>query len=154
MATIGRLVKTHCKNGYEFTPENTRSRKTGRVCKECQKLRCRKYAKERPELLKALRVSTKQMYRERKAQLVAYKGGSCTDCGGVFPPCCFHFDHRDPKEKIAGIAQLMHRPEEEIKAEADKCDLVCANCHAIRTFNNEAIGEKISLAKRGNFNGI
>ncbi len=142
-------MKTHCKNGHEFTPENTRVGKAGRVCKECQKLRCRKFAKENPKALKALRQSTRELYRERKAQIVAYKGSVCTDCGGIFPACCYHFDHRVPEEKAAGIAQLMHRPMEEIKAEADKCDLVCANCHAIRTFGNEEVAKKISLAKIG-----
>lgn len=143
-------MKTHCKNGHELTLENVRYRKdTGRVCKACQKLRCRKFAKENPKALKALRQTTRELYRERKAQLVVYKGSACTDCGGTFPTCCYHFDHRTPEEKTAGIAQMMHRPIEEIKAEADKCDLVCANCHAIRTFGNEEVARKISLAKIG-----
>jgi HNH endonuclease len=39
--------KTHCKNGHEFTPENTYIRKYGvstggRCCKECWKIRNRK----------------------------------------------------------------------------------------------------------------
>jgi formate-dependent nitrite reductase cytochrome c552 subunit len=33
----------------------------------------------------------------------------------------------------------------EVKATLiDKCDLVCANCHAIRTFDSEIIAKKIS----------
>jgi hypothetical protein len=39
--------KTHCKHGHEFTPENTiwsRSR-SGRDCRECQKLRSLKWQK-------------------------------------------------------------------------------------------------------------
>jgi hypothetical protein len=87
--------------------------------------------------------------REKKAQLVAYKDGKCLDCSGAFPPCVYHFDHRKPLDKIAGIAQMMHRPIEEVKIEADKCDLVCANCHAIRTYGNELVGKKISAAKLG-----
>lgn len=146
-------MKTHCKSGHEFTTENTRVGKSGRVCKECQKLRCRKFAKENPKALKALRQNTKQVYRETKAQLVYYKGGVCKDCKGIFPSCCYHFDHREPCNKTAGIAQLMHRPVEEIKAEADKCDLVCANCHAIRTFGNEEVARKISLSKVGKYKG-
>ena len=42
--------------------------------------------------------------REKKAKLVAYKGGKCLDCGGVFPNCCFTFDHRDPFEKSFTIS--------------------------------------------------
>ncbi len=29
--------KTHCKNGHEFSPENTYLKKSGRECKTCQK---------------------------------------------------------------------------------------------------------------------
>jgi hypothetical protein len=142
---------THCKNGHELTPENVRAgdSQTGRVCKTCQMLRCREYVKNKPEMLRKRVEKNKAMMREKKAQLVAYKGGVCLDCGGVFPTCCYHFDHREPAQKTAGIAQLMHRPIEEVKLEADKCDLVCANCHAVRTFGNEQVGLKISLTKTG-----
>ena len=30
-------VKTHCKNGHEFTPENTRLHSTGRYCRACSR---------------------------------------------------------------------------------------------------------------------
>lgn len=58
----------------------------------------------------------------------------CVDCGGKFPPCVFHFDHvpeRGPK--LFNIANC-DRAIEDVKAEIAKCDIVCANCHAIRTW--------------------
>jgi hypothetical protein len=76
------------------------------------------------------------IYTEKKAQLVAYKGGKCHDCGGVFPQCCFDFDHRDCFEKSFAISYKMTAPIAELMVEADKCDLVCANCHRIRTAND------------------
>lgn len=33
--TAANARKTHCKNGHEFTPENTHTRKTGRACRAC-----------------------------------------------------------------------------------------------------------------------
>ena len=145
-----------CRNGHEFTPENTGIRKNARnpelnirVCKECQKLRCRKYCAEYPEKRKGRVSKYKASMRDKKDSLVEYKGGKCVDCGGTFPSCCYHFDHRDPSQKTSGIAQMMHRPIEEMKTEADKCDLVCANCHAIRTFNNPEVGQKISTGRQG-----
>ena len=72
-----------------------------------------------------------QIARERKALLIEYKGGMCKDCGGVFPACCYDFDHlRDKEFEIGGN---LGRRIETLKIEADKCDLVCANCHRIRT---------------------
>lgn len=90
-------------------------------------------------------------HRYRKAQLVAYKGGRCYDCGQVFPQCCFDFDHRNPKNKCFNIGEQGARgtPLPELMVEADKCDLVCANCHRIRTYGNPDISEKISAGLRG-----
>ena len=87
--------------------------------------------------------------QEKKQQLVAYKGGKCFDCGGTFPQCCFHFDHRNPWQKSFGISREIDKPIAELMIEADKCDLVCANCHAIRTAGNPVIVAKISAAMKG-----
>ncbi len=145
------MKATHCKNGHEFNIDNTYNipGTNRRACRVCRKLACRQYVLENGESRRTRVLSNKQMMREKKAQLVEYKGGTCVDCGGIFPACCYHFDHRNPLEKSRGIAQMMHRPIEEVKSEADKCDLVCANCHAIRTYGNASVGRKISESKLG-----
>ena len=73
-------------------------------------------------------------YRTIKAEWVEYKGGKCQDCGGVFPSCVFQFHHRDPKEKSFTIGSGAHKAYDVVKAEIDKCDLLCANCHFIREY--------------------
>ena len=59
----------------------------------------------------------------------------CMDCRGRFEPHQMDFDHRDPSQKsfnvTAGRAMLMATAK--VLAEAAKCDIVCANCHRIRT---------------------
>lgn len=59
----------------------------------------------------------------------------CMDCGGIFPPYVMDFDHRDPKTKLfnlgAGKSLLKNRAL--LEAEVAKCDIVCVNCHRIRT---------------------
>jgi hypothetical protein len=58
----------------------------------------------------------------------------CVDCGGKFPPCVYHFDHvpeRGPKLFNLGSGDYSI---ETVQAEIAKCDIVCANCHAIRTW--------------------
>jgi hypothetical protein len=59
----------------------------------------------------------------------------CADCGGRFEPHQMDFDHRDPSTKeftlMSSRAGLM--PLERLVAEAAKCDVVCANCHAVRS---------------------
>jgi hypothetical protein len=54
------------------------------------------------------------------------------DCGGKFPPEAMDFDHvRGSKRyNIGGNEQLNYAT---LQVEMDKCDVVCANCHRIRT---------------------
>jgi predicted HNH restriction endonuclease len=41
-----------------------------------------------------------------------------------------HFHHRDPTQKDPEWKTLKFKALAEMKRELDKCDLVCANCHA------------------------
>lgn len=91
----------------------------------------------------------KEIRDKKKAELIAYKGGMCHDCGGIFRRVCYSFDHRDPSAKSFGICDGMSKPMSELMAEVDKCDLVCHNCHAIRTEGDPRIAEKISAKGKG-----
>jgi len=62
--------------------------------------------------------------------LVEYKGGICILCGysGYFG--AFDLHHTHGTDKAFGIsAGGITRSWDKMKAEADKCVLVCANCH-------------------------
>lgn len=72
---------------------------------------------------------------DKKKKIVAeLKNGPCMDCGQLYPSYVMHFDHRDPEHKFKSISQIMSHGIKTILAEIQKCDLVCANCHAIRTY--------------------
>ena len=61
------------------------------------------------------------------------KRGPCTDCGVWFPPYVKDFDHVRGK-KVANLARLRTiRALAKILAEVKKCEVVCANCHRLRT---------------------
>jgi hypothetical protein len=64
-----------------------------------------------------------------------FKDVPCTDCGVKYPPYVMDFDHLPEYIKSAGVPRLvnMRRPKSVIKAEIDKCEVVCANCHRLRT---------------------
>jgi hypothetical protein len=67
--------------------------------------------------------------------IAAKEGKACTDCGGVFHQAAMEFDHipeRGPKLFNLGQSD---RSVEAVKTEIAKCDIVCANCHRIRTWN-------------------
>jgi hypothetical protein len=59
----------------------------------------------------------------------------CTDCDRYFPSQAMDFDHVRG-EKLHEISTLMRNrsPIEKLLTELDKCDLVCVNCHRIRTY--------------------
>lgn len=72
-----------------------------------------------------------------KAWMMELKSRPCADCGGNFDVCCMDFDHRVGTVKSYNVGSMFahHYSRELIQAELDKCDLVCANCHRIRTRN-------------------
>jgi hypothetical protein len=75
-------------------------------------------------------VATKR--RKNKTFLVARAGGKCTQCGYDACMRALHFHHRDPSEKEFGLSNTgLTYSLERITQEADKCDLLCSNCHAL-----------------------
>jgi hypothetical protein len=61
---------------------------------------------------------------------IAYKGGACEQCGYGRRIDAFDFHHRDPAEKDFTMSDGgLTRSWEKVKAELDKCALLCANCH-------------------------
>ena len=78
------------------------------------------------------RKQNRRTRERRKAFLESLKLRPCTDCNHNFPYYVMQFDHvRGTKEISFGRANR-HFSEEQILLEASKCDVVCANCHAIR----------------------
>jgi transposase len=69
--------------------------------------------------------------RRIKATLVAEAGGACVLCGYDEAPAALHFHHLEPSEKAFSLAAHgVSRSLERARAEAAKCVLLCANCHA------------------------
>lgn len=62
----------------------------------------------------------------------------CTDCGRLYPYFVMDFDHVPGRgEKIGDLSRMVSGTYswESILLEIKKCDVVCANCHRIRTFD-------------------
>jgi hypothetical protein len=68
----------------------------------------------------------------RRAYVATLKALPCTDCGGRFPPECMDFDHV-VGEKVQDISKMLLWRTDRLHDELAKCELVCANCHRIRT---------------------
>lgn len=80
----------------------------------------------------------KQADRERKLkikrEIQRLKDAPCTDCGNKYPYWVMQFDHVRGV-KVGDISRLVaNRQLKKALEEIKKCDLVCANCHADRTY--------------------
>jgi hypothetical protein len=66
----------------------------------------------------------------------SFKCKPCVDCGKTYHPVQMDFDHRPGTVKLFTIgATNSSRSFDAVRAEIAKCDVVCANCHRIRTWN-------------------
>lgn len=75
------------------------------------------------EAVKRRRKKLREMARE-------YKGGKCAVCGYKKCQRALSFHHKNPNQKDFGLSvRGLTRSWEKIKAEIDKCILLCANCH-------------------------
>ena len=59
----------------------------------------------------------------------------CADCNQMYETCVMEFDHCNPDEKEFAVSNLLYyrRAKEKLLTEITKCEIVCANCHRLRT---------------------
>jgi len=78
------------------------------------------------------RTASVSAWRRRvKRKLIERAGGCCVLCGYDRHPAALHFHHLDPSTKSFVLSrQGVTRSFGEAAAEADKCVLLCGNCHA------------------------
>ena len=102
------------------------------ICKSCRKVLDHDLYERR----RGTRTPSRTWERGRAAWLLSLKAGRpCTDCGRVYPPQVMQWDHLPGNQKLGNIStDLRGRHREQILDEIAKCELGCANCHAIRTF--------------------
>lgn len=70
--------------------------------------------------------------KRRKGQLLDLLGNKCSRCGYDKYSGALHFHHKDPKNKSFELSkkEVSHHTMAQLKEEALKCELLCANCHA------------------------
>lgn len=103
--------------GKHFIPKTT-SAKRRKYCYDCS-----------PEGDRAKQ--TTYLRRAMKKEAVKRKGGKCEICGYSKNIAALQFHHLNSQEKDFGLAQNgVTHSWENYWQEAQKCILVCANCHA------------------------
>jgi hypothetical protein len=103
-------------------------------CKACRKVYDRAYHAATHEL----RLVQKRAWKGEDRVGRALKDAPCSDCGRIFHPAAMPWDHRSGTTKLFDVSDGLPRySREAILAEIAKCDLVCANCHAVRTYERQ-----------------
>lgn len=93
------------------------------------------YLKNKPEILKRLRdriVEKLQLMREAKSK-------PCSDCGKRYDYWIMQFDHVRGKKRFNIGQGLYSVGLKSLVEEISKCDVVCSNCHADRTYKRKFI---------------
>ena len=136
----GKKLCTSCLEMVPVEQFNTRGKKSHLLQSHCRKCQTSNH-KDRFELLspeeKALHYALRYQYaRDRIARIREIinelKSKPCMDCRGSFPPVCMDFDHARG-EKFYEVSKMVVFSFERILEEIKKCDLVCSNCHRLRT---------------------
>lgn len=132
-----------CKEPYAPNPKVKEQKFCSTYClqKEWQTAN-REYNNKRVREYRARRyrregrwIETGNKATELREWMNEIKSKPCNDCGNCFEICCMDFDHRygTVKEYNVGAMFAHHYSRELIEIEIEKCDLVCSNCHRIRT---------------------
>lgn len=67
----------------------------------------------------------------------------CADCGYRAHAIALDFDHLPGSKKIAGVAALANASKtKRMLLEIEKCEVVCANCHRVRSLSRGDYGGK------------
>lgn len=116
-----------------------KTRKITSVCQQCWDLhyahraKSIEYHKEK-QRQEGKDARKKQITRNRAYLFDLLKEASCVDCG-YDNWIVLELDHRDSSQKYDAVTRMINDGTtlDRIKQEIEKCDVVCANCHAIRT---------------------
>ena len=102
-------------------------------CRDCRNAYDRQYYAERGRAPRLARQRT-AIDAAREWMNAIKADVPCADCGGTFPVFVMHWDHLPGFEKLGDVSTMLaHRARNAILEELRKCELVCANCHVMRT---------------------
>ena len=94
-------------------------------CKACQ-------AKINRNNSKSTNTRNREKRRENWQKIFEHFGGrKCQACGIESEYPIYDLHHKDPAEKDVGVGAIAHHSWEKVKAEVEKCVLLCSNCHRI-----------------------
>ena len=100
-------------------------------CKSCRRVYDAAYHQRVKERRREQR---RRRAREIRAFMNELKQNPCADCGQRFDPAAMQWDHLPGFVKTGNLGDLKRNSSRKrLLQEIAKCELVCANCHSVRT---------------------
>ena len=117
--------------------------------KEDQAKAARRHYEKNKDTIKArAKEHRKNKRAERYEFVLSLKNNPCTDCGVKYHPAAMDFDHVDGEKSFNIASGYFDTPMHKLIDELAKCELVCSNCHRVRTYNRSSrSGDRNSLIK-------
>lgn len=120
-----------------FSKNKTKKDGLQNKCKPCSAAKLREYyAADPKQHYEGTTKRKRKLITQARDFLVDYlRKNPCVDCGNA-DIRVLEFDHRPGVERVNGVAVLAGRGYalDVIKAEIEKCDVRCRNCHTIKTY--------------------
>lgn len=127
------------KELFEFASNSSKSDGLSNMCKPCKKIYNSQYYNNTKSVYSKSRAQTREDLRNQNRLLIQQaKDVPCNDCGIKYPYYVMDFDHRIPSQKKNNVSNLINYSTQVLLNEISKCDVVCANCHRMRTHGSVA----------------
>ena len=120
-------------DGRVFLGYRSRKRKDGTFRREIRWATPHYYARLRT----TINERRKWKMRRRRHWLNNYKIiKGCERCGYNAHGAALHFDHMDPSKKVDQVSKMLKGNRGRLIEEVRKCRVLCANCHAVKTYED------------------
>ena len=132
-ATVRYWLKEHGLRTGRAVERQLRARDAGLIVRECPRHGLTGFTVRPDSGSRCLRCRSEAVTRRRrkvKLTLVQQAGGACQLCGYDRCVAALEFHHLVPEDKRFAVSLRMARSLASTQAEARKCVLLCANCHA------------------------
>ncbi len=143
-------MKTCARCTQEFSLENfsTKRGKPQPYCRPCKNEFSRAYYAANREVHKAAVARRTTRYRQELKTLIRTikEATPCLDCGVSYPWYVMDFDHvtgEKYKDVSAMVSNLNSK--QKVLDEIAKCELICSNCHRVRTFTRLGLSQEDAL---------
>lgn len=126
------------KHGLQTNLQNANPGAVCLVCQQSLRGKQRKFCSRDCKTLHSSKLTNncyeyqQKRGQARKLKLINMLGGQCSVCGYNRNHAALAFHHRNPETKAftLDMRSCSNRSWEKVLAEAEKCELMCHNCHA------------------------